>query len=128
MRVRFAWLHTGVLGAGLAVLGAGSAIAVAADARSTTVAVAALLGAATGFGAARGGRTRSRARDGSAGSPSVVATLCLLGAAAAAWLVLGTALAASLDEAGLPKRSELFAFTDGLVAAAGILLTPARRP
>lgn len=113
-------LHRPALGAGLVVLGAASAVAVAVDAGGSpaTVLLAATLGLAAGLLAARGRTVGVPAPV----RPSVGLTLAALAVAAVVWLVVGAVTAGALDDAGLPARSELFAFTDGLVAAVGVVL------
>jgi hypothetical protein len=117
-----------VLGVGFVVLGVASAVAVAADAASpATSLVAAVLGLSFGLGLARLRRPPAP-RLASSVRISISLSVVVLAAAALTWVVIGTTAASALDSAGTPKRSELFAMTDGLVVAAGLLLLRSRWP
>ena len=117
-----------VLGVGFVALGGASAVTVAVDADSPAVVlVFAVLGMSFGLGLARLRRLPAT-QLASPARTSTSLSVAVLAAAALTWLVIGTTLASALDSVGTPKRSELFAMTDGLVVAAGLLLLHSRRP
>lgn len=117
-----------VLGAGLLALGVASVFAVAADAaRPASVAAFAVAGGLAAWGVGRRRPPAAGPDPAAQASRSVPVTVVVLVAIAAAWLVVGAIGSRLLDDAGLPKRAELFALADGLVAAAGLVLMRARQ-